>query len=127
MKLNRVMFVAMVTFGLGSVSAFAAHLSLSNNTLGAGTTAVVRCDNPANWTYTYTKNANGQVTNITVGNIANTCTNGNLSLTSTDSSGNNASSSSSPILFTSSSVNVTLSTPEYPATLTNLAIVVTGP
>lgn len=128
MRLPRLVLVVIATVGLGSISAFAAHLSLSTNKLGSGTTSVARCDNPANWSLSFAKNGSGQVNQITVGNIASTCINANLSLTSTDSSGGHVVSTSTPITITSSSVIVSLAaSPQYPTDLTNVHVVVTGP
>ena len=117
-------------------AAFAANLTASSRGLGAGSTAVAACDaNNANWTYgSYATNGNGQVTGLTVGNIARSCIGGSLTVTTTDGSGGHPSTSSAVSLPSGSgsctsrcTQPVTLATPEYPADMAKVYVVVMGP
>jgi hypothetical protein len=133
-----------VRYGLGVVivaslltsAAFAANLTVSSKKLGAGSTVVAPCDtNNANWTYgSYTTNSNGQVTGLSVGNIARACIGGSLSVTTTDGTGGHQSTSSGVSIPSGAgsctsrcTQPVTLATPEYPADIAKVYVVVTGP
>ena len=116
---------------MAAVTAFAAGLNETAQTLASGTSVVARCDTtPNDWTYgSFTKNASGQVTGVTISDIAPTCESGALSLTLTDGV---ASSSGGPSTIASCtesacSVAIVLSTPLYPSQITSATAVIAGP
>ena len=82
--MKRVLLIITVTLSL-PVVAWAASLGLTGSDLGAGTVAVVACDNA--FTYTFST-LGGNVTSVTVGGIADpACEGGSLSLSLTNSAG----------------------------------------
>lgn len=58
--------------------AFAAHLTTTSTTLGAGSTAVTGCMPGSTITFSDTTDATGQLTSVEVGNIAESCATGTL-------------------------------------------------
>src|SRR5216684_2920000 len=121
MKKTRVMSLAIATLTLGSMSAFASHLTVTTKNLGAGKTVVAACDPNAStdWTYIY-QFTGSSINGLTIGGIPGGCLTGNLSVTVTDSSGSHVSSTSSPVAISASSVAVTLGTAELPANVANV-------
>lgn len=115
---------------MAAVSAFAAGLNDTAQTLASGTHVVAKCDTtPNDWVYgSFTKNANGQVTGLTISNIASSCLNGSLSLTLTD--GVNVSSGGPTSITTCAatcSVVMAVSPPLYPSQITSATAIVIGP
>lgn len=130
MRLRRLVLGLAVATALAAVSAFAAGLNDTAQTLASGTRVVATCDpTPDDWTYgSFTKNANGQVTDVTISNIAATCRNGSLSLRLGD--GVNVSSGGPSSITTCAatcSVAMPVSPPLYPAQITSAKAIVTGP
>ena len=131
----RVVLAGVMVAALSATAAFANHVTVVTKTLGAGTAVVARCDtNSAHWTHVFTTDATtGKVNGASIGNIATSCVGGRLSATITDSGGSHVSSTASPVTILSGSCSgtctepVSFSTPEYPADVARLYLVVAGP
>ena len=95
MRMVRYGVGAVVLAGVLSSAGFAARLHASAQSVGAGSAVVAPCDPHATWTFggPYVRNADGQVTALTVGHMAATCQGGSLTVTVTDAAGGHRSTS----------------------------------
>jgi len=129
MSVRRVGLALFAAGALFAVAAFGAGLTSSDQHLAAGTQAVARCDGSPAWSFSYGKNANGQVTSVTVSSISAACQNGSMSVTLTDGT-NAASGGPSTIMSCPTSCSITfssLSSALYPAQITTVKAVIVGP
>ena len=85
--------VAAVTVALAGI-AFAASLSTSSSTLGAGTSVVAPCD--PNGVTIVQNLAGANVSSVTIGSIASACANGALSVTVNNGLANSSGSGTVP-------------------------------
>ena len=70
-----------VVFVSGAIAAFAAGGTFSSQSVAAGLGSVAVCDPAPSWTYSFGKNANGQVSSVLISNIAATCSGGSMQVT----------------------------------------------
>ena len=71
--------IGVVSFGV--LAAFAASGSFSSQSVAAGLGSVAACDGAPAWAYSFGKNANGQVSSVSITNIAAACSGGSMQVT----------------------------------------------
>lgn len=107
-----------------SVHASAATMPASTTRVGAGSAAVLSCD-PDGFTAASFTTSGGNVTAVTVGNIASACQGGQLRVTLVQ--GTNGVATGGPVTVTGSSHNVPVTGAPGAATVDGLRAVVVGP
>lgn len=136
MRSVRLLLVGVVVAALSAAVAFASSAPVSANRLAAGSRTVAICDpSAASWVRTFTTApTTGKVTGLTISGIATTCSGGRLSATITDAFGGHVSSAPPTLLPSGAgtcaatcSQPLTFATPQYPADIARLYLVVTGP
>lgn len=73
--------VVAVAFFVGAVAAFATGGSFTGQSVAGGLGSVATCDSSPAWLYSFTKNASGQVSAVSISNISAACTGGSMQVT----------------------------------------------
>ncbi|MGQ0832945.1 MAG: hypothetical protein ACT4OV_14855 [Microthrixaceae bacterium] len=126
MSIRRLIVAAVIAAALAGGAAFAAAQTLTSRSLAAGHVAVARCDATPTWTYSFGKNAGGQVTSVTVTDVDAGCFGGamSLALKPVNAIGGPVSVSS---CAATCSVTVPLTSNPLPSQVTSVLAVVVGP
>lgn len=110
---------------LALVYGAAASLGVGSDSLGAGGAAVQRCDTSFTRTINLGSGANaGKVVSVTIGDVADTCNGGQMSVALTDGANNKLSEGSAAVAGSSVTVPVT---PVPVSSVRNVYVVVVGP
>lgn len=126
MSFRPLLIAAVLATALSAAGADASGGLFHSDALTSGTAAVARCDTTPTWAYTFAKNANGQVTSVTVAAIDAGCLGGAIQLRA-----NPAGASGGPVPISSCtatcSVVVPLSPSALPSQVTSIVAVIVGP
>lgn len=115
-----------LTIVVGVVVASAASLAMSPGSLQAANSSVAACDSSEpKFTHSFTT-SDGDVTTVTVGDIAGACNGGNLRVTLTDSGGASI-GSGGPVTVTGPSHDVSIPVQPAATSVAGIHIVVVGP
>ena len=114
---------------LASGVAFASTLVMQGAKVSAGDGSVAACDHTPAWQYTFLKNGSGQVSSVTVANIAPECVGGQMQLTLTGS-GSPAPGTATVITACAATCSVVVPIPSgwlYPAQISAVHALIVGP
>lgn len=120
--------VAVLLVGVGATQTWAAVEHVTATQIGAGKATVGRCDTtPANWTYgSWVTTAAGNVTGVTVSNLAAGCNGGVAKLTLLSSSGAVVGTGGASITNGTFTVTAITNSPALD-TIAKAAVLVSGP
>lgn len=118
---------AALAIGTGAV-AWAANSAVQSTDLAEGFGSVAACDHVPNWSYTFSKDGSGRVSDVHVTGIAASCVGGSMRLTLT---GPSYAAVADPVTITSCpttcSVTVPFAAGPLPAQVTTANALIVGP
>ena len=119
------------TIVFAAVYASAASVSVSSKDLGAGDTAVSKCDADGFTTLEFTTNASNEITQVTIGDIDPACIGGTMTVNLVSNGGAAVGKGSAPVVDTPATpeetVTVTIDTPASTDIVLKVAMQVLGP